>query len=67
MSKKYKAVCPSCKSNNVVPIAYGLPGFEMREDAIKGKIHLDGGMIEEDSPDFYCNECEHKRVVLEGK
>ena len=67
MSKWYKAVCPSCESKNVVPIEYGLPGDEMREDAIKGKIHLGGCMIEDDSPDFHCNECEHEWVVLEGK
>ena len=67
MPKRYKAVCPNCKSNKVVPIAYGLPGFEMREEAIKGKIHLGGCMIEDDSPDFHCNECEHEWVVVEGK
>ena len=66
MSKWYKAVCPSCESKNVVPIAYGLPGDEMREDAIKGKIHLGGCVIEEDASDFHCNDCEHGRVVLEG-
>ena len=38
MSKRYKAVCPNCNSINVVPIAYGLPGFEMREDALKGTV-----------------------------
>jgi len=67
MSKKYKAVCPSCKSNNVVPIAYGLPGFEMQEEAIKGKIHLGGCVIEEGAPDFHCNDCEHKWEVPESK
>ena len=35
MSKLYKAVCPSCNSYNVPPIAYGLPGFEIQEEAIK--------------------------------
>ena len=47
MSKRYKAVCPSCKSNNVVAIAYGFPGDEMMEDSIKGKIRLCGCVIEE--------------------
>ena len=67
MSKWYKAVCPSCKSNNVVQIAYGLPGLEMREEVIKGKIHLGGCVIEEDAPDFHCNECEHEWEVIEEK
>ena len=67
MSKKYKAVCPSCKSNNVVPIAYGLPGFKMQEEAIQGKIHLGGCVIEEDAPDFHCNDCERDWEVPESK
>ncbi len=67
MSKWYKAVCPSCKSHNVVQIAYGLPGLEMREEAVKGKIHLGGCMIEDDSPDFHCNDCEREWEVPEGK
>ena len=67
MSKKYKAVCPSCNSNNVVPIAYGLPGFEMQEEAIQGKIHLGGCVIEEGAPDFHCNDCERDWEVPEDK
>ena len=67
MSKKYKAVCPACKSNNVVPIAYGLPGFEMIEEANKGKIHLGGCVIEEGAPDFHCNDCERDWEVPESK
>ena len=67
MSKRYKALCPSCKSNKVVPIAYGLPGYEMREDAIKGKIHLGGCVIEEDASDFHCNDCEHEWIKVKFK
>ena len=67
MSKWYKAVCPSCKSKNVVPIEYGLPGFKMEEEAMKGKIHLGGCMIEEDSPDFHCNDCGREWEVREDK
>ena len=67
MSKWYKAICPSCESKNVVSIAYGLPGDKMREDAFKGKIHLGGSIIEENNPDFHCNDCEHEWEVLEGK
>ena len=44
-----------------------MPGFEMVEEAKKGKIHIGGCMIEEDSPDFHCNDCEHEWVGLEGK
>ena len=60
MSKWYTAVCPSCDSKNVVPIAYGLPGDEMREDAIKGKIHLGGCMIMDDNPEWYCKACRYE-------
>ena len=67
MSKKYKAVCPNCKSNNVVPIAYGYPGPEMIDELKEGKIHIGGCMIEEDSPDFHCNDCEREWIVVGKK
>ena len=67
MSKWYKAVCPSCESKNVVPIAYGLPGDKMREDAFKGKIHLGGCVIEENNPDFHCNDCEQEWIKVKVK
>ena len=67
MSKKYTALCPNCRSNNVIPIAYGLPGFKMQEEAIVGKIHLGGCILEEEAPDFHCNECEHEWEKLEDK
>ena len=60
-------ICPSCNSNNVVPIAYGLPGFEMQEEAKKGNIHLGGCVIEEDVPDFHCNDCEYEWIKVKVK
>ena len=65
--KKNKKHCPKCNSINVIPIAYGLPGDEMIEDVFKGKIHLGGCIIEENNPDFHCNDCEYEWEVLEGK
>ena len=66
-NQKMKVNCPKCKSNNVIPIVYGLPGYEMREDAIKGKIHLGGCVIEEDAPDFHCNDCEQEWIKVKVK
>ena len=60
MSKKYNKICPECKSTNIIPIKYGMPGIEMREDADMGKIKLGGCGIVENAPEWYCNKCEHE-------
>ncbi|ADI02375.1 hypothetical protein [Syntrophothermus lipocalidus] len=52
-----KIVCPECGSNNVVPIVYGLPTWELRQKAEEGKIRLGGCCIYENSPRFACNDC----------
>tara|TARA_X000000368_G_C22682128_1_gene558738 strand:- start:35 stop:298 length:264 start_codon:yes stop_codon:yes gene_type:complete len=52
--------CPECKSKNIIPIVYGMPGTKMREDADIGKIKLGGCCIEENANDMYCNECNHE-------
>ncbi len=45
-----------------MPIVYGFPLLELAEDARKGKVQLGGCVIEEDAPDFHCNDCEHEWV-----
>ncbi len=53
--------CPKCQHNkNVIPIGYGLPGSEMSEEAIKGKIRLGGCIIDDSSPDWYCKKHKHE-------
>ena len=59
MSRRYKRECPSCKSNNVVPIMYGYPGSGAVEDSEKGKVHLGGCIVDIDNPKWHCNDYEH--------
>jgi hypothetical protein len=60
LNKINKPKCPKCSSkDSVVPIAYGLPGDEMRKESSEGKIVLGGCIIREDAPDWYCKECEN--------
>ena len=55
-----KKKCPNCSSAEfVVPIRYGMPGPEMQQKSHEGKIKLGGCMIEMDTPDWHCKECEH--------
>ena len=61
LNKINKPKCPKCSSkDSVVPIAYGLPGDEMRKEAGEEKIVLGGCIIREDSPNWYCKECENR-------
>ena len=53
-------VCPKCKSKNIIPIVYGMPGPEMQQESFEEKIHLGGCTIMEDNPSKYCRDCEHK-------
>jgi ribosomal protein L37AE/L43A len=55
--------CPNCNSNEVVPIKYGLPGIEMREDWLAGKIKLGGCVMDLKAgtdPKWYCKKCGHR-------
>jgi len=53
---------PKCKSVNTCEISYGYPGDE--EEYLKlvaeKKIYPGGCCIEDDSPAWYCNNCENK-------
>lgn len=53
--------CPVCsKTDEVVPILYGYPSWEAREEEKAKKIHLGGCIHEENAPQFYCKRCEKK-------
>ena len=52
--------CPKCDSRNIVPILYGMPTMEAREEEMMGNIYLGGCCGTEDAPDRYCNDCEHQ-------
>ena len=60
MERRYNNICPSCKSENVVPIQYGYPTPEAVEDSKKNKVHFGGCTIDVfNQPDFHCNDCNH--------
>ena len=50
--------CPKCGSEQVVPIAYGLPGPEMSEEADRGEIELGGCVVQRER--WFCKACGHR-------
>ncbi len=54
--------CPNCKSENICEISYGYPGDieEYLKLVAEKKIYPGGCCIEDDSPTWYCNNCESK-------
>ncbi len=53
-------VCPRCNSVNTCRIMYGMPAYtpELEQKLEAGKVHLGGCIIELDSPNRHCNDCE---------
>ena len=49
--------CPSCGSNKVVPILYGMPGPELIEAYQKGEVELGGCVIGDNDPEWRCKVC----------
>ncbi len=49
--------CPNCGAANVVPIAYGFPGPEMRAQVERGEIALGGCVIQEGNLQWRCTAC----------
>ena len=50
--------CPKCGSKNSVKFVYGMPSYELFEEAQAGKVKLGGCVITEDNPDYCCKDCE---------
>lgn len=59
MSIAYKK-CPKCGSKNSLKIIYGLPGIKLVMEEAEGKVKLGGCCIFENSPEYYCTECENE-------
>ena len=59
MAIAYKR-CPKCGLKNSVKIVYGMPSYELFEEAEVGKVKLGGCVITEDSPEYCCKDCEHE-------
>ena len=53
---EYEPKCPNC-GNKMVEIVYGMPAPETFEKAEKGEVFLGGCMIEDDRPEYHCNNC----------
>ena len=53
-------LCPKCKSENVVPILYGLPDSEGFEMAERGEVQLGGCIVYKGMPEYACKECGRK-------
>ena len=54
---KRKRKCPSCKSEQVIPIVYGYPGADLAEEAKKGLVELGGCCVDGNDPNWKCNAC----------
>ena len=52
--------CPQCGSENVLPIAYGYPGEELREAALRGQVSLGGCVVTSSDPMHACRDCGHE-------
>jgi len=52
--------CPRCHSDEVLPVAYGLPSPEMVEESIAGRVLLGGSTVWPEAPDWQCVVCGHE-------
>jgi hypothetical protein len=52
--------CPRCSSDEVLPIAYGLPSPQMVEESVAGRVLLGGRAVWPESPDWECVVCGHE-------
>ena len=53
-------ICPSCGSRNIAKIFYGYPMMdrELRRKMDNDEIKLGGCIITDNSPKYFCNDCE---------
>lgn len=58
--KGSKKNCPRCRSIDIIPIQYGLPSGDMKEKHDKGQVKIGGCVVGEDSPRWYCKDCDYE-------
>jgi len=58
--RKRSRQCPSCSSDKVLLIEYGLPTGELFEESLQGKVFLGGCCISDESPKWHCVSCENE-------
>ncbi len=49
--------CPECGSTQVLEIVYGMPGPELEQKAMAGKVVLGGCCVHEHQSDRACGAC----------
>lgn len=59
MAINYKQ-CPNCGSKNSLKIIYGLPSYELYQEAEAGKVKLGGCCMIVGGPEYFCKDCEHE-------
>jgi transposase-like protein len=52
--------CPRCGSKNSIRIVYGLPSYDLFLEDEAGKVKLGGCCIEENSPEYFCKDCNNE-------
>ena len=67
MGRDQKQKCPSCNTNNVVPIVYGMPGSDLEEQEQRGEIILGGCIVTDNDPELYCKDCGREFYREEGR
>jgi hypothetical protein len=60
MSAGSPPICPQCGSADAVPIAYGLPSFDMFEEAERGEVALGGCIVSGNDPAWQCTSCKQR-------
>ncbi|HBV88281.1 MAG TPA: hypothetical protein DEF42_16915 [Desulfosporosinus sp.] len=52
--------CLKCGSKNSVNIVYGMPSYELYQEAEAGKVKLGCCLLEPSNPEYACKDCEHE-------
>lgn len=52
--------CPRCRSDEVVPVVYGMPSAELVEQSRAGRVALGGEVHWPEAPDWRCVACGHE-------
>ena len=55
-----KRRCPTCNSEQVIPIVYGFPSSKLIEEADKGLAALGGCVVDANNPKWKCMACKRK-------
>jgi len=52
--------CPRCHSDEVIPVAYGVPTPKLVEEAMAGRVAIGGRVAGPEAPDWRCVVCDHE-------